>query len=185
MATQCISSNTQTLGPGIQGPLHSDLKLSKRHFMLLYFPLSALHFSRFLPVLEFTECFPLLASLPYTFFPLGTLSLLLRLAVKILRIVQGPHSPWNLPNLCSLLTFWKQPFRDSSHDIYFLPLCVYTVWGRILWPLLAIHFVRAGPRSNSFRYLLSQGWTNYGPWTKSHLLSGFVNRILLENSHAC
>lgn len=60
--TQCISNNIHNTVPGIQGSLHSDLKLSKWHFMLLYFPLFTLHFSSYLPLLEFAECFPLLGN---------------------------------------------------------------------------------------------------------------------------
>lgn len=39
MVDVCISNDIQIPGSGIQGPLHSDLKLSKQYFMLLYFPL--------------------------------------------------------------------------------------------------------------------------------------------------
>lgn len=54
----------------------------------------------------------------------------------------------------------------------------------MLLPVLVIHFLRSGSESNSFRYCLLQGWTNYGPWIKSQLLPGFVNKFLLEDSHS-
>lgn len=143
VAPQCISGHIQPPDRGTQGPLHSDLKFRKQHLMLLYFPLSTLHFRSYLPLLEAAEYFPLLVSLPWTVSPLEILSFLLRLSVKILPVVQGPHSPWNIPNLrYSLLTLNSEStfFCASSHDLYLILLCV-VVCGYVLFPLLAIPFL--------------------------------------------
>lgn len=110
-------------------PLDSALKLRKQHLMLLHFPLSALDFRSCLSFLKFAEFFPLFSSLSWTFSPLGILSFLLRLSVKILLVVQGPHSPCNLSNpryplltLNSAGTF----FCTTSYDLVsfsFVLLC--------------------------------------------------------------
>lgn len=172
MVPQCISNNIQTPGPGIQGPLHSDLKLNKQHVTLPYFPLSTLHFSSYLALLEFAECFPLLVSLPWTFSPLN---------------IHSPSSLDFLSKFCLFLkahilleTFstWDTLYWPWTLKAPFLRLLTWCLSHSALWYsvgtcLIAstsyIFLKGAGPVSNSFRYHLLQGWTNYGPWTKSDL----------------
>lgn len=108
----CISNNIQTPGPRIQSPLHAALELSKQHFMLLYFPLSTLYFNSHVPLLQFAECLCPGHSFYLEYSPSSW-----DFSVKILPILQGLHSPWNLPNVrYSVLTLNSgSTFFETPH----------------------------------------------------------------------
>lgn len=167
MKPQYISDDIQIPGPGTQGPLPSDLDLSKWHFTVFFCPHFLCSYTLVLLIilLEFAECFLPLLSLALTFSPLGTLSFLLRLSVKTQPTLQCPHSPWNLPNLrYSLVTLRSESiFCEISHMTcisFCFVLLVLVVDACLITSTSYAFFLRARPMSNSFSYLLSQGWTD-------------------------